>query len=345
MAVNLPSIQTRQERALLRTFRETIRGIKDQAVISEIVRALEVGDVDAVLDLLQLDEAAFQPIEESIRQAYLTGGLTGAEQIGSVPGSVGTLVARFNVRNPAAEQWLRDMSSRLVTEVFEEQRTMIRDRLVEGMAAGRAPRSSALDLVGRVDRASGSRFGGYIGLTARQSGWVSTARDELNNLDPNYLTRELRDKRLDGAFKRAIESGKPMKQSQIDSAVTNMQARALRYRGESIARTESLNALRAGQNQAIAQAVEQGIIDIRDLNKIWDDSGDIRTRLDHLMMGQTYSTPIPFDEPFIAPDGSRLMFPGDTSMGATAKQTIRCRCKSIVRFSAAGKLRRIEGFG
>jgi hypothetical protein len=30
--------------------------------------------------------------------------------------------------------------------------------------------------------------------------------------------------------------------------------------------------------------------------------------------------------PFVLPDGSRMMYPGDTSLGADAGQTINCRC-------------------
>jgi hypothetical protein len=38
-----------------------------------------------------------------------------------------------------------------------------------------------------------------------------------------------------------------------------------------------------------------------------------------------------FDAPFIAPDGSRMMFPGDTSLGAPGEQTIQCRCFERIR--------------
>lgn len=342
---NLSQIATQQERALLRTFTQTIQSVKDQATIAEIVRLLEVGNVDGVIELLQLDEATFQPIEEQIRTAYRTGGLTGAEQVGPIPTNVGTLVMRFNMRNPRAEEWLRNLSSRLVTEIFDDQRTMVRERLTDNLARGVNPRQAALDLVGRVDPQTRNRVGGAIGLTSRQAQWVSSARQELENLDPNYLTRALRDKRLDAAFRRAMEEDRPLPQRQVDAAVSRLQARTLQYRGRVIARTESINSLRAGQYESILQAVERGEVESRDVTKAWDSSSDARTRLDHLQMEQTYmANPIPVDQAFIAPDGSRLRFPGDTALGATGKQTVQCRCKAVYRIDFIGRQARLEGF-
>lgn len=344
MAVNLQQITAAQERAVLRAFRDAVQSVKDQAVIQEIVRLLEVGNVDGVIDLLQLDQATFEPLENAIRQAYRQGGLTGAEQIGTIPTETGTLVMRFNMAAPAAEAWLANLSSRLITEVFDEQKQMVRERLTAGLARGDNPRQTALDLVGRIDPTTRERTGGFIGLNSRQAQWVASAREELESLNPNYLTRELRDKRLDGAVRKAIEEDRPLTERQINTAISRMQARTLRYRGEVIARTESINSLRAGQFEAIKQAIVKGELDSQDVSKAWDSSSDARTRLDHLQMEQTYSEGIPVDQPFIAPDLSRLMYPGDSSLGASGAQTIQCRCKAIYRIDFVGRQARIEGF-
>ena len=330
---------------VLRAFRDVIYSIKDQAVIQEIVRLLEVGNVDGVIDLLQLDEDTFEPFVESIRDSYRVGGMTGAEQLGSIPTAFGTLVARFNVRNPVAEQWIRDMSSRLITEVVGDQVTGIRETLTLGLAQGQGPKSTALDLVGRIDKSTGKREGGMIGMTSQQMGWVRNARVELETLNRAYFSRSLRDKRYDRMVGNAIALGKPLTQSQINTIVNALQTRTVRYRGEAIARTESINALRAGQFQSVEQAIKKGNLDRRDFTKIWDDTGDLRTRPDHRLLAREYEEGIPFDQAFIAPDGSRLMFPGDNSLGASAKQIIQCRCKVIIKYNAADKLRRLEGFG
>lgn len=55
-------------------------------------------------------------------------------------------------------------------------------------------------------------------------------------------------------------------------------------------------------------------------------NGKPRTREDHLAMNGVEK---PQDEPFVLPDGSKMMFPGDISMGAPPEQTINCRCTMI----------------
>ena len=336
---DLKKIQAAQERAVVRAFRESVQSIRDQATIQEIVNLLNVGNVTGVIDLLQLDASAFQGVTEAIRQSYIAGGLTGAAQVGAIPAASGTLVARFNIRLPRAERWLSDMSSRMIVEVFDEQRGMVRTVLTDALAKGTNPRTSALDLVGRLDRQTRKRTGGFIGMTEQQSQWSVSARQELQDLNPNYLARELRDKRFDAAFKRALRDGTQVPSAQIDAAITQMQNNTLRYRGEVISRTESINALRAGQNESIAQAIDSGEVEQGDTTKEWDSSGDQRTRATHAAAdGQKRA----FNEPFSV-GGSALMYPGDPS--GPASETIQCRCIQIVEIDFGARVARVEGFG
>ena len=337
--MNLAAIQAEQERNMLRAFREAIQGIRDSVTLNEVTRALETGNIDAAVRLLQIEPAAFQGLEEAAREAYRTGGMTGAEQIGQIPTSDGRIVARFNVRSPRAERWLLAESSRLVVEISEQQRAMARAVLTERMAQGANPRAAALDIVGRVDSRTRRRTGGFIGLTDRQTSWVQNARSELNQLNPEYFNRELRDRRFDAAVARAIRDGEPLPQRTIDNAITNMQARAQRYRGEVIARTESINALRAGQFESIQQALETEGVGQAEAVKVWDSSGDARTREEHAAAdGQS----VPVSQPFVV-GGEALMYPGDPA--GSAANTIQCRCtmRTEINFGAIAK--RLEGFG
>jgi len=344
--MNLLEISANQEQRVLRAFQGVIRSIRDQASIKEITRLLVVGDIDSIVRLLQLDEATFEPFEESIRQTYRRGGLTGAEQIGQVPVSAGTIQARFSLSLPSASQWLSDLSSNLITEVFDEQRRMVRERLLEGLSSGANPRESALDLVGRLNRVTGKREGGFIGMTSRQAQWVTSARGELESLNSDYFSRKLRDKRFDSSVRKAIKNETPLPRDQINRMIVAMQNRTVAYRGRNISRTETLNALRAGQFEAIRQAAQRSDIDLNEVTKGWDATGDGRTRLDHLMMEQTYlQEPIPFNEAFIAPDGSAMRYPGDSSLGASASQVVNCRCRAYYRIDFIARQLRIEGFG
>lgn len=88
------------------------------------------------------------------------------------------------------------------------------------------------------------------------------------------------------------------------------------YRSRLIARTEVIGASNLGSR---AGAIETGL----NLDHIWLSTRDNRTRDDHVAMdGQRR----PLNEPFVFPDGSRAMFPGDGSMGAPPSEIIQCRC-------------------
>jgi hypothetical protein len=65
------------------------------------------------------------------------------------------------------------------------------------------------------------------------------------------------------------------------------------------------------------------------LVKEWIASAGGRTRDTHRTADITYgNNPIPVNEPYIV-GGSRMMFPSDTQLGASAKEVVNCRCVSI----------------
>lgn len=340
---SLNQIQKKQEREIYNAFVSAIGEVKDQAVISELANLINVGDIDGVIDLLQLSPATYEKLEESIRATYAIGGATGASQLGRIPTPKGTLVLRFNTRAPAAEKWLSDLSSTRIVEISNETRNVARSLLTQGITDGRGPRSVALDLIGRIDPITQKRVGGAVGLTDAQSGWAINARKELEELNPNYLTRQLRDKRLDGAFKKAIESGTPMPASQIDAAVSRLQARTLRYRGENIARTESLSALSEGQNASIQQALDVAELDEEFTTKKWQSSGKVEERAEHVATEAAYPNGIPFSESFNV-GGVMMRWPRAPEGGA--KNVINCGCRLSTIVDFAGKAaKEIKGFG
>lgn len=88
-------------------------------------------------------------------------------------------------------------------------------------------------------------------------------------------------------------------------------------RSKVIARTEVIQASNLG---SISGAKATGI---PGLKKVWLATRDSRTREAHALVdGET----VPIDSSFDLSSGSRLMFPGDTSLGASAGDTIQCRC-------------------
>lgn len=321
IALTVPEVQS--------VFLETMQDIVDRAILNEMVAAIENRDADALFRATGFTPAALGPILDRIEQSYKDAAEITADGFPSrIRTPTGTVIFRFNMRNPAVEADLRNNSSRLITALTEEARQNVRQTLEIGMIAGRNPRSVALDIVGRVDPKTKSRIGGVVGLTTRQAQWANVARTRLLTGDERYFTLGLRDKRFDKRIKDAMDQGKAVPAEVVERAITSYKNKALQYRGEVIGRTETLQSIARGEWQSYNQTIEEGLLQPQDITKVWDAVGDRRTRTTHTMIEQqSRENPVEFDEPFVSPSGARLMHPGDRSLGAPAEETIQCRCR------------------
>lgn len=329
-------------------FRSAMQDIVDRAILSELARAIGLGDVEGAFRALGFTDAAMRPITAMIERAFETGGITVGEAFPRrLRTPQGSAVYRFDVRNSRAEAWLRDHSSQLVTRMQDEALGGVRNLLTEGMRDGRNPRNTALDIVGRVNPVTKRREGGIIGLSAPQERWAANMRRELldihkprervfepltnrwryadDDIAARYFARKRRNKSFDRMVQRAINEGKPLSAENINKIVGKYKDNLLQLRGETIARTESIQALNKAADEAVRQVVDSGAIRRSAARRVWDSAGDDgRTRKSHLAMdGQE----VGIDEPFKTPGGELLMFPGDTSLGASAEETINCRCR------------------
>jgi hypothetical protein len=316
-------------------FYAAIADVKDGVIMQEMIDAIISGDPERAFRVLGFSDAAMRPISAMLATAFETGGVMTVASFPRVrnPLAEGSYLLRFDVRNSRAEAWLRDHSSQLITRIQNDQREAIRATLFDGMQAGDNPRTTALDIIGRVDPQSKRRVGGIVGLTPGQERYVSNARRQLRSGDPaelaKWFKRELRDKRFDGLVQKAIDGTRPLTADDVSRLTTRYSDSLLRYRGETIGRTEALTSLNKSHDEAFRQAVDTGTISPKAVKRVWDSAGrDGRTRDSHLAMdGQT----VGLDEPFKTPSGDLLMFPGDTSLGAPPEETIQCRCR--VRFN------------
>lgn len=327
-------------------FLAAMQDVVDNAIIGDMIDAIEQGDVIAAFQALGFTQAAMLPIIKIVENAFERGGvLTGDKFPKFLRTPSGRAIFRFDVRNSRAEAWLRDHSSQLVTQLTDEARDNVRSVIERGMIAGNNPRSTALDIVGRIDPVTRNRVGGVVGLTRNQELWVANTRRDLNDLNRivsdefgsipisefrkkienhPYFARELRRKGSDASIIRELTSGKQINADTIDKLVTAYKSNALRYRGEVIARTEAMQALNRSEYEATLQAVDMGALRSNDVKRVWDSAGDNRVRWSHKEMdGQAVGV----NEPFVSPSGARLMYPGDTSLGAGGSEVIQCRCR------------------
>lgn len=315
----------RLEPSISQGFLASIYKIRGSVAIARLEEAIRAGDIDRARQIVNLSQARFSEFTESNRSVYLAGGEFSANQ---APASLGFA---FNVNSPRAAQYLQEKSSSLLDLIINDQNQMIRDVLSEGVDAGVNPRTLALDLVGRIDRRTGRRVGGRLGLTANQSNYASTAKSELLSGDRaemrNYLNRQARDKRFDAMVLRAIENDAPIPTPDAERIAARYSDNLLQVRGETIARTEALESFHAGSDEALNQAVEEGYANAEDIVKEWSSSGDSRVRDGHRSMdGQT----VGLNELFVDPvTGDRLRYPADSR--ASAASRVNCRCAMIQR--------------
>lgn len=151
--------------------------------------------------------------------------------------------------------------------------------------------------------------------------WVAIVRAWLNSeaaKKVSGITAQTR-KQIRSELAKGVQAGESI--YQLSKRLDRLYLTAIiPHRSEVIARTEVIAASNLG---ARAGAIATGL----DLDHEWIATMDGRVRPAHASAGgQTH----PMDVAFTVM-GQQLMFPGDTSMGATAANTIQCRCTTAYR--------------
>lgn len=310
--------------AYLESISDVNSGIDNESLYEAIKR----NDFDAVLFALHLDPASFIPLDAAVSSAFYAGGNIGAKLINAAARAVSTNIAfRFGGRNTNAERWVASHSSTLITNITSDQVEAVRLTLRSGIERGDGPRTIALSIAGRVNNKTGKREGGIVGLSAQQASYVDNARNELMSGNPallkNYLSRTARDARFDRTVLKAIADKKALTREKTEQIAQAYAKKLLKVRADTIGRTESLHALHAGQHQAFQQAIFAGQVAADQVTKTWDATMDMRTRDAHRKLN---GVTVGFYAAFVSELGNRLLYPGDTSLGATAADLINCRC-------------------
>ncbi|MGA0564168.1 phage minor head protein [Ancylobacter sp. VNQ12] len=311
-------------------FLEAIRSIGNKVSLQALIERLELRDIDGALRIVGLDPNDFVELTNRIAETYGQGGKSFIGQIPAARALDGAVIkVLFDIRNPSAERWIVERSSMLVTEIVGDQQASIRAHLIAGLSAGQNPRSTALDLVGRISRATGTREGGVIGLTSTQAAWGRSYAAELASGDPaqlrKALERGLRDKRFDRTVAKAIRDGEPIPADMRAKMVSAYRNKSLRYRAETIARNETIRALGAAQVEAYEQAITRRQITVEQITKFWRTMDDTRVRPTHRMIPGLNKEGRGWREPFQTPSGPSMHAPHD--------HDVLCRCREVVRLN------------
>jgi hypothetical protein len=326
----LQALVDKFEPALQQAFLSAIDDLRNGVQIGVVAERLERGDIDGALRALNIEPAVFRLFEEGVREAYIGGGVAVTGALPAIRDPDGQrVVVRFDARSPRAESFMQDLSGRNL-RVADDILLAARQHMTQGLLDGRNPRSVALDLAGRVNRATGRRTGGIIGMTSQQEAYVRDARAILS--DPDRIREYFAQDRTTKAFKprftrtsrrfdrevtAAIKAGKALPAGRVDIITGQLSDSYLFLRAETIARTETIGALNASHRESFEQVIGTGRVQRNEVRKIWRSTKDARTRDTHRGLD---AESVGFDEVF--PNG--LRYPCDP-LGA-ASEVINCRC-------------------
>jgi len=310
-----------------RAFEKAVQKARSRAQINALVRAVEAGDIEAILLAAGVREGMWSIFTEQVRTAYSDAGflIMASDLTGGGGGGGPSIDLDFDINNPRAEQWLRINSSSMIRGdgvtggLMPQQRAAVQEILQSGMAKGANPRTTALDIVGRIGK-TGRRQGGVLGLTGPQAKAAVNMASDLENLDRRYFTRTLRDRRFDGIVRKSMDIGNPLPQKTRNKIIGRYEDRLLKHRGDTIARTEVLSSVNAASDEALHQIVDEGLAPRHAAIRIWRHSFSAKERPGHLRMEDQRRG---LDELFVNPiTGIALPYPGS----GPASEIINCRC-------------------
>lgn len=290
-------------------FLGAVDNLRGDIKIGALAALLEQGKIDEALAALAVTPALFRGLETEIRRAYEAGGKA---TVASIPKRAmrPQVIVRFDPGAPSAEAWLSQRAGTLIRDITDEQLELIRRHLINGMNAGVNPRTVALDLAGRINRATGRREGGLIGLTESQWQHTLNYREELLSGNASALQsalgRQLRDRRFDRAVLAALKAGTPIDAGMVEHMVARYRDNYLGFRAETIARREMILALNASAHEGFRQAVARGSIRAEQVRRFWRTAGDSKVRPDHVATPGLNPDGRGLEEPFVTPDGPRM---------------------------------------
>lgn len=309
-AVRLTRLIDSAEPQLRRALLNAIIAIKGSTTLPELAALIQAGRLDEAVALASRVGAV--RLAEEYAAVFTLAGRESAKFLTDVL----DVVVDFDQVNVRAVRIMQSERLRLIREFIAEQRLATRAAMVDGIRRGLNPIEQA-----RAFRQS-------IGLTSKQQLSVQRFRSLLESGSSEALTRRLRDKRFDPTIRRSIRNKEPLSSGQVDRMVDRYNQRFVRFRANTIARTEALRAVHAGNDEGYHQAIEQGAVNADQLQRQWNDSSDGRVRSSHVHLDGMLRG---IDETFPGRDGA-LLFPGDAN--APASETVQCRCVLSTRIDA-----------
>lgn len=293
--------------------------------VAEWLRRVDANNLDAIeARLIAGDfrgvvaevESAARRFASEAQSQFDRAGRAAAQWLDERPQLAGRTIW-FDASDDRAVRAARNNELRLVREVSDDTRAIVRNVIVDGQRRGTNPREWARDI----------RDG--IGLTEYQEQVVRNYRRSLETADwDGALGRQLTDGRADRSVSRLRRDGGSLTPKQIDDMVDRYRQNWIGYRAETIARTEGSRAAHEGIGEAFRQSVERGDLQADMLEQEWHAGPrTANAREQHQVLD---GKRVKYGEAWIARDGTRLRYPGDPAAGAAHTANCRCTASTVI---------------
>lgn len=321
------------EPEIKRGFLASVTDLSAQVDWRRLLENLESGNIDGAIAALNISPAAWSQYSASVTSAYAASGSAYAAQIQQA--GIGSIGTRFNMTNPRAEAWIRENVGGSITGFVREQIEVARNVIEEGYAAGKGPRNIGTDLVGRVERPGGARQGGVLGLDAPRANRLRRVADGMQtpegvqslvikhqngSLSLRYKVNRATANRILSAYRK----GEAVPEAQRLTSERQYRNALLQARGDTVATTETANAVLNARDEEWKQVIEAEGIRPENVLKTWRHArgATIYHREDHLAMSG--ATVRGINTPFQFPDGVNMQYAHDPAGGA--KHNVNCSC-------------------
>lgn len=297
-------LQPEMQRALLRSY-AIIRASFSE---SEVAQLVATGQLDLLVARVFSDvvlDRAFLPFRQRLRITAERSFKFVANDLPKAGKIDGELAVMFDTLSPDVVTAIQTLETGVLGSLKEDVRATVREAVRQGLIDGVAPRAVARGIPG------------VIGLGESQLDQIANYESVLRGVPGRSVTNyTLRNPIVD----RLLSKG-PLTESQIARYTDAYRKARLTANTETVTRTATLNAYKAGQDLSWRNAVDAGIVDGDRLMKMWIQIQRKSKREEHIPLnGETV--------PFFQPYSNGSMVPGD-------KGEPNCGCLSRVFLASA----------
>lgn len=280
----LDRLARRSERKFRQAFMSAVAGMKARVDLAELANQIATNRPAAKLPVIE--DKDFGAVGRAAEELFRAAAqLVVQRTTFKHVRKAGEMVARLDMVNQRTVDFLRRYKFELVSGLTADSRTALRTTITRAFESGGHPYQQAREIRDA------------IGLTQRQANAVFNYRDALEAED-----------RTD---------------EQIDRMVERYADRQLTQRAETIARTETIRASAAGQQEVWRQAVEEGFLLPSQTKRVWVVTPDDRL------------CEICSAIPELNPDGVGLEETFETELGPVLSPPVHPNCRCAVSLEIA----------